>query len=375
MARGRCNSSSPTAAALHCKKRSDISGLRFRSLGYFTRSTPSCAPTSTDKVFHTVHQDHYSLTAPHRPPQGRITQYHHVTNGTISHIRAGPPPLLPHHRRWGRRRAGTGRRWWTRFSPFLVMCPGIPTTTVIHPGIVMKLSKACKAYNDLKKEQEPKTGRNILRSSSEWNIGVWRSRRARSSSTKFAGERASRREIIVELRTRRYLRGGPCIFTENPPVPPLAIGGPHRRPLKGKDDAEFLLGVLQARIRLAETWLQWSLKGVDEAGVRDRDLAFLVFDTTASNTGHERDGGKQSEDLVEFFTTNDTANQAEGRRIGFRKEALSRRTIPGRTIKNFLRLSYLFLGGERSSQTFRRPWSSPSSPVMAKASTSSIFRC
>ncbi|KAG0717108.1 hypothetical protein GWK47_055116 [Chionoecetes opilio] len=59
--------------------------------------------------------------------------------------------------------------------------------------------------------------------------------------------------------TRRYLRGWSCMETENSSRPSLAI----RRTASpssstGKMTPSSFLGSRQARIRLAETWLQWS---------------------------------------------------------------------------------------------------------------------
>ncbi|KAG0730157.1 hypothetical protein GWK47_003324 [Chionoecetes opilio] len=54
--------------------------------------------------------------------------------------------------------------------------------------------------------------------------------------------------------------------------------------LTGEDDAEFLLGVPASSDSTGRNVAAVVLKEVDEAGVRDKIIAFC-FDTTASNTG------------------------------------------------------------------------------------------
>ncbi|KAG0718982.1 U2 small nuclear ribonucleoprotein B'' [Chionoecetes opilio] len=337
-----------------------------------------------------------------------------------------------HHREMGKTASGSRKAVVEEVLPFWSRA-GIPTTTVIHAGT--KLSKLVKAYNDLKKNKNkdrPKhrmdeeifkgdlqeifnlahsslqradvkdEDKEFLRSQREdrgessmagidlvtvkklplkfleWTLGVWRSRRARSIEHELRGE-SSRRED-------RGTRGKP-----------------------GK-------------------YLRVVLKEVDEAGVRDKIIAFC-FDTTASNTGmvqgacirieqelgrsllwlacrhhvHEvilkdvfeaslgsssgpdigifkrlrdrwsfvdssqRETVETSEDLVEFFATNDTASKLKDDALAFLKEALMSKIHPREDYEELLRLSYLFLGGEGPAKPFRRPGALHQARWMAKA--------
>ncbi|KAG0711437.1 hypothetical protein GWK47_020605 [Chionoecetes opilio] len=197
--------------------------------------------------------------------------------------------------------------------------------------------------------------------------------------------------------------------------------------LTGEDDAEFLLGVPASSDSTGRNVAAVVLKEVDEAGVRDKIIAFC-FDTTASNTGmvqgacirieqelgqsllwlacrhhvHEvilrdvfqaslgspsgpdigifkrlrdrwsfvnssqREMVETSEDLVEFFATNDTASKLKDDALAFLKEALSK-NHPREDYEELLRLSYLFLGGEGPAKPFRRPGALHQARWMAKA--------
>ncbi|KAG0724225.1 hypothetical protein GWK47_041072 [Chionoecetes opilio] len=198
--------------------------------------------------------------------------------------------------------------------------------------------------------------------------------------------------------------------------------------LTGEDDAEFLLGVPASSDLTGRNMAAVVLKEVDEAGVRDKIIAFC-FDTTASNTGmvqgacirieqelgrswlwlacrhhvHEvilkdvfeaslgsssgsdigifkrlrdrwsfvdssqRETVETSEDLVEFFATNDTASKLKDDTLAFLKEALMSKNHPREDYEELLRLSYLFLGGEGPAKPFRRPGALHQARWMAKA--------
>ncbi|KAG0730275.1 hypothetical protein GWK47_028563 [Chionoecetes opilio] len=198
--------------------------------------------------------------------------------------------------------------------------------------------------------------------------------------------------------------------------------------LTGEDDAEFLLGVPASSDSTGRNVAAVVLKEVDEAGVRDKIIAFC-FDTTASNTGmvqgacirieqelgrsllwlacrhhvHEvilkdvfeaslgsssgpdigifkrlrdrwsfvdssqRETVETSEDLVEFFATNDTASKLKDDALAFLKEALMSKNHPREDYEELLRLSYLFLGGEGPAKPFRRPGALHQAWWMAKA--------
>ncbi|KAG0724840.1 hypothetical protein GWK47_039783 [Chionoecetes opilio] len=196
--------------------------------------------------------------------------------------------------------------------------------------------------------------------------------------------------------------------------------------LTGEDDAEFLLGVPASSDLTGRNVAAMVLKEVDEAGVRDKIIAFC-FDTTASNTGmvqgacirieqelgrsllwlacrhhvHEvilkdvfeassssgpdigifkllcdrwsfvdssqRETVETSEDLVEFFATNDTASKLKDDALAFLKEALMSKNHPREDYEELLRLSYLFLGGEGPATPFRRPGALHQARWMAKA--------
>ncbi|KAG0717634.1 hypothetical protein GWK47_054035 [Chionoecetes opilio] len=93
----------------------------------------------------------------------------------------------------------------------------------------------------------------------EWTLRVWRSRSSKVSSIEheLRGEKPPRR--LWNCGTRRYLRGWSCIGTENSSRPSLAIrrtASPSSS--QGKMMPSSFLESRQARIRLAETWLQWS---------------------------------------------------------------------------------------------------------------------
>ncbi|KAG0722968.1 hypothetical protein GWK47_043521 [Chionoecetes opilio] len=198
--------------------------------------------------------------------------------------------------------------------------------------------------------------------------------------------------------------------------------------LTGEDDAEFLLGVPASSDSTGRNVAAVVLKEVDEAGVRDKIIAFC-FDTTASNTGmvqgacirieqelgrsllwlacrhhvHEvilkdvfeaslgsssgpdigifqrlrdrwsfvdssqRETVETSEDLVEFFATNDTASKLKDDASTFLKEALMSKNHRREDYEELLRLSYLFLGGEGPAKPFRRPGALHQARWMAKA--------
>ncbi|KAG0715569.1 hypothetical protein GWK47_011670 [Chionoecetes opilio] len=195
--------------------------------------------------------------------------------------------------------------------------------------------------------------------------------------------------------------------------------------LTGEDDAEFLLGVPASS---DSTGRNVGVKEVDEAGVKDKIIAFC-FNTTASNTGmvqgacirieqelgrsllwlacrhhvHEvilkdvfeaslgsssgpvvgifkrlrdrwsfvdssqRETVETSEDLVEFFATHDTASKLKDDALAFLKEALMSKNHPREDYEELLRLSYLFLGGEGPAKPFRRPGALHQARWMAKA--------
>ncbi|KAG0714555.1 hypothetical protein GWK47_013921 [Chionoecetes opilio] len=198
--------------------------------------------------------------------------------------------------------------------------------------------------------------------------------------------------------------------------------------LTGEDDAEFLLGVPASSDSTGRNVAAVVLKEVDEAGVRDKIIAFC-FDTTVSNTGmvqgacirieqelgrsllwlacrhhvHEvilkdvfkaslgsssgpdigifkrlrdrwsfvdssqRETVETSEDLVEFFATNDTASKLKDDALAFLKEALMLKNHPREDYEELLRLSYLFLGGKGPAKPFRRPGALHQARWMAKA--------
>ncbi|KAG0716138.1 hypothetical protein GWK47_010338 [Chionoecetes opilio] len=163
--------------------------------------------------------------------------------------------------------------------------------------------------------------------------------------------------------------------------------------LTGEDDAEFLLGVPASSDSTGRNVAAVVLKEVDEAGVRDKIIAFC-FDTTASNTGMvqasalplvltlessndsvidgpswipRRETVETSEDLVEFFATNDTASKLKDDALAFLKEALMSKNHPREDYEELLRLSYLFLGGEGPAKPFRRPGALHQARWMAKA--------
>ncbi|KAG0727484.1 hypothetical protein GWK47_034566 [Chionoecetes opilio] len=198
--------------------------------------------------------------------------------------------------------------------------------------------------------------------------------------------------------------------------------------LTGEDDAEFLLGVPASSDSTGRNVAAVVLKEVDEAGIRDKIIAFC-FDTTASNTGmvqgacilieqelgrsllwlacrhhvlevilkdvfeaslgsssgpdigifkrlhdrwsfvdsSQRETVETSEDLVEFFATNDTASKLKDDALAFLKEALMSKNHPREDYEELLRLSYLFLGGEGPAKPFRRPGALHQARWMAKA--------
>ncbi|KAG0725228.1 hypothetical protein GWK47_039010 [Chionoecetes opilio] len=91
--------------------------------------------------------------------------------------------------------------------------------------------------------------------------------RARPSSTN-CGERASRREEIVETGEPGVYRRLVLHWTEKLLQSLLwAYGGPHRRPPHREDDAESFLEVPASSDSIGQkTWLQWSEGGWDESG-------------------------------------------------------------------------------------------------------------
>ncbi|KAG0723066.1 Dipeptidyl peptidase 1 [Chionoecetes opilio] len=126
----------------------------------------------------------------------------------------------------------------------------------------------------VRQQRNVRSYRSIL----EWTWGVWRSRRARSSS-QLGGE--SKPPEDVELRNRNPERLA-CFGGGNSPVP-LWRYGAHRRPPHG-GYAEFLLGSRQAGIS-GQNGAAVVLKGVDKAGVGEKDHRFC-FDTRASKHWH-----------------------------------------------------------------------------------------
>ncbi|KAG0724984.1 hypothetical protein GWK47_004858 [Chionoecetes opilio] len=264
-------------------------------------------------------------------------------------------------------------------------------------------------------------------SSSSSSPGVWRSRRARSIEHELRGEQAA--EKIVELRNQE-IPERLVLHWDGKLLPSLSGDTEDRIAvlLTGEDDAEFHLGVPASSDSTGRNVAAVVLKEVDEAGVRDKIIAFC-FDTTASNTGmvhgacirieqelgrsllwfacrhhvHEvilkdvfeaslgsssgpdigifkrlrdrwsfvdssqRETVETSEDLVEFFATNDTASKLKDDALAFLKEALMSKNHPREDYEELLRLSYLFLGGEGPAKPFRCPRALHQARWMAKA--------
>ncbi|KAG0726267.1 hypothetical protein GWK47_036965 [Chionoecetes opilio] len=290
------------------------------------------------------------------------------------------------------------------------------------------LVTAKKVEKQVERGTRLKRLRNLPLKFLEWTLGVWRSRRARSIEHELRGESKPPRRSW-NCGTRRYLRGWSCIGTENSSRPSLAI----RRTTspsssQGKDDAELFLGVPASSDSTGRNVAAVVLKEVDEAGVRNKIIAFC-FDTTASNTdmvqgacirieqelgrsllwlacrhhvnevilkdvfeaslgsssgpdigifkrlrdrwsfvdSSQRETVETSEDLVEFFATNDTASKLKDDALAFLKEALMSKNHPREDYEELLRLSYLFLGGEGPAKPFRRPGALHKARWMAKA--------
>ncbi|KAG0718872.1 hypothetical protein GWK47_051650 [Chionoecetes opilio] len=76
---------------------------------------------------------------------------------------------------------------------------------------------------------------------------------------------------------------------------------------------------------------------------------------------------EKSEDLVEFFATNENCQQAEGRRIGLPEGGSDVEKTSQEDYEEILPLSYLFLGGEGPAKPFRRPGALHQARWMAKA--------
>ncbi|KAG0728147.1 hypothetical protein GWK47_033096 [Chionoecetes opilio] len=180
------------------------------------------------------------------------------------------------------------------------------------------------------------------------------------------GGREQAAEKIVELRNQEIPESWSCIETETPPV---LSGDTEDRIavlLTGKMTPSSFLGPG----KLGFDWQKRGCSGLEgggRIGVRDKIIAFC-FDTTASKHWHgARETVETSEDLVEFFATNDTASKLKDDALAFLKEALMSKNHPREDYEELLRLSYLFLGGEGPAKPFRCPGALHQARWMAKA--------
>ncbi|KAG0716602.1 hypothetical protein GWK47_009284 [Chionoecetes opilio] len=310
-----------------------------------------------------------------------------------------------HHREMGKTASGSRKAVVEEVLPFWSRA-GIPTTTVIHAGT--KLSKMVKAYNDLKKNKNKDRPKHRMdeeifkgdlqeifdlahSSSLQWadvkdeDKEFLRSQREDRGESSMAGidlVTAKKVEKQVERGTRiKRLReredSDIARLTERAEIPSQSSSSssspvPMTSSPAREDDAEFLLGVPASSDSTGRNVAALVLKEVDEAGVRDKIIAFC-FDTTASNTGmvqaslgsssgpdigifkrlrdrwsfvdsSQRETVETSKDLVEFFATNDTASKLKDDALTFLKEALMSKNHPREDYEELLRLSYLFLG-------------------------------
>ncbi|KAG0726234.1 hypothetical protein GWK47_037027 [Chionoecetes opilio] len=136
--------------------------------------------------------------------------------------------------------------------------------------------------------------------------------------------------------------------------------------LTGEDAPSSFLGSRQARIRLANV-AAVVLKEVDEAGVGTRSSPSVSTPRLRTLAWCKRETVETSEDLVEFFATNDTASKLKDDALAFLKEALMSKNHPREDYEELLHLSYLFLGGEGPAKPFRRPGALHQARWMAKA--------
>ncbi|KAG0713304.1 hypothetical protein GWK47_016498 [Chionoecetes opilio] len=262
----------------------------------------------------------------------------------------------------------------------------------------------------------------------EWTLGVMAVSKSTVHRARIAG-REQAAEKIVELRNQEIPER--LVLHWDGKLLPSLSGDTEdciAVLLTGEDDAEFLLGVPASSDSTGRNVAAVVLKEVDEVGVRDKIIAFC-FDTTASNTGmvqgacirieqelgrslhwlacrhhvHEvilkdvfeaslgsssgpdigifkrlrdrwsfvdssqRETVETSEDLVEFFATNDIASKLKDDALAFLKEALMLKNHPREDYEELLRLSYLFLGGEGPAKPFRRPGALHQARWIAKA--------